>query len=119
MTRLILCVIAIAALLFPSLSASAQTLDSVKIATIKVRNLHCNNDMPTIKKQLLNQEGVEEISFTPIDGDLSTFTVSYHSSATSQTLIEQAIEATPGCDDPSSRPYKIKKESSRKKKNHE
>lgn len=119
MTRLILCITAIAAFLFTSLSTSAQTQDSVKVATIKVRNLHCNNDMPTIKKQLLNQEGVEEISFTPIDGDLSTFTISYHSSATNQTLIEQTIEATPGCDDPSSRPYKVKKESPRKKKNHE
>lgn len=119
MTRLILCIAAITAFFFISLSTSAQTPDSLKVATIKVRNLHCNNDMPTIKKQLLNQEGIEEVSFTPIDGDQSTFTISYHSSASSQPQIEQAIEATPGCDDPSSKPYKVKKDSSRKKKNHE
>lgn len=99
-----------------SLQASAQNTDSLKTATIKVVNLHCNNDMPTIKKQLQNQEGVEEISFTGIDGDQSIFTVSYHSSATNQQQIEQVIESTPGCDDKSSTPYKVKKESSRKKK---
>ena len=102
---------------FLSFNVMAQAADSLKTATIKVANLHCNNDMPTIKKQLLNQEGVEEISFTDIQGDKSVFTISYHTSATSEAQIEKAIESTPGCDDPDSRPYKVKKESNRKKKN--
>jgi copper chaperone CopZ len=99
--------------------AVAQTVDSLKVATIKVKNLHCNNDMPTIKKRLHNQEGIEEVRFTPIEANVSTFTITYHSSATNQANIEKAIEATPGCDDPLARPYKVKKESNRKKKNNE
>lgn len=102
--------------LLVSFSAGAQTADSLITTTIIVRNLHCNNDMPTIKKQLQNEEGVEEISFTPIKGGQSVFTVSYHSSATNQQQIEQAIETTPGCDDKASAPYKVNKNSSQKNK---
>lgn len=72
--------------------------------------------MPTIKKQLQNQEGVEEVSFTEIRGDQSVFTISYHSTATTQEQVEQAIESTPGCDDKESRPYKVKKAKPAKKK---
>lgn len=99
-----------------SYNAQAQTSDSLKTVTIKVANLHCNNDMPTIKRRLQNQDGVEEISFTEIDGDKSTFTISYHSSTTNQDKIEKAIESTPGCDDADSRPYKVKKTNQNKKR---
>ncbi len=99
-----------------SLEAAAQTTDSLKTASIKVVNLHCNNDMPTIKKQLQNQEGIEDIAFTAIKGDQSVFTITYHTSATNLQQIEQTIESTPGCDDKSSTPYKVKKEASPKKK---
>jgi copper chaperone CopZ len=121
MTQFISSILLITVSFFVSSSslAVAQTIDSLKVATIKVKNLHCKNDMPTIKKRLLNQEGIEEVSFTAIAGDVSTFTISYHSIATNQANIEKAIEATPGCDDPLARPYKVKKESNRKKKNNE
>jgi copper chaperone CopZ len=102
---------------FISFTTTAQTADSLVTTTIKVVNLHCNNDMPTIKKQLQNQEGVDEISFTEINGDKSVFTISYHTSAITQSQIEKVIESTPGCDDPYSRPYKVKKQANRKKKN--
>ncbi len=94
----------------------AQAADSLKKITIQVSNLHCNNDMPTIKKRLLNEEGIDEVAFTPIEGETSVFTVSYHTSATSREQIEKAIEATPGCDDPEEKPYKVKKEKAKKKK---
>lgn len=119
MTKLISSILIIIVSFFTSFSAVAQNTDSLIVTTIKVKNLHCNNDMPTIKKRLHNQEGIEDVNFTPIAGDVSTFTISFHSSATNQASIEQAIEATPGCDDPLSRPYKVKKESSRKKKNND
>lgn len=119
MTKLISGILILTVSFFYSYSAVAQNTDSLIVTTIKVKNLHCNNDMPTIKKRLHNQEGIEEVSFTPIAGDVSTFTISYHSTATNQANIEQAIEATLGCDDPSSRPYKVKKESNRKKKNND
>lgn len=99
-----------------SMIASAQSTDSLKTTIIKVGNLHCNNDMPTIKKQLQNQEGVEDITFTEIVGDQSIFTISYHSSATNQQKIENVIESTPGCDDKASTPYKVIRKSSHKSK---
>ncbi|MGC4059268.1 MAG: heavy-metal-associated domain-containing protein [Chitinophagaceae bacterium] len=98
-----------------SIATKAQQTDSLRTTTITVANLHCNNDMPTIKKQLLNQDGIDEVSFTEIHGDRSSFTISYHTAATSEQQIKSAIEATPGCDDPASRPYKVKQAKPSKK----
>jgi len=115
MNNIITSILIILAAFFLPDTASAQT-DSLKKAVITVSNLHCNNDMPTIKKQLLNQDGIEEVDFTSIAGTSSVFTISYHSSAISQEQIERSIESTPGCDDKSEMPYKVKKEGNRKKK---
>jgi copper chaperone CopZ len=89
-------------------AAQAQSnADSVLTAEIKVVNLHCNNDMPTIKKRLLNQDGVDEVKFTDRNGDASVFTIVYHTAATSRPQIEKAIETTPGCDDKTETPYRV------------
>jgi copper chaperone CopZ len=101
---------------FLSSPASAQIVDSVKTATIKVGNLHCNGDMPTIKKRLLNQDGIDDVAFTERDGEVSTFTVTYHSSVTNEPAIHKAIETTPGCDDKSETPYRVQRERNSKKK---
>lgn len=94
-----------------TVNASAQSAtDSVKKATIVVHNLTCNGDMPTIKKQLLNQDGIDDVVFTNRANGQSTFTISYHSSVTDRKKIESVIEKTPGCDDKSTTPYKVKKE---------
>lgn len=106
------------AALFIGSTATAQTsgiADSTKSYIVKVSNLHCNNDMPTIKKQLLNKDGIDEVIFTDISGVSSTFTITYHTSAINPDQIEKTIEDTPGCDDKSEKPYRVKKESSRKK----
>lgn len=97
-------------------STSAQTADSVKTATIRVANLHCNGDMPTIKKRLLNQDGIDDVAFTERDGELSTFTIKYHTSVTSETAIHKAIETTPGCDDKSETPYRVQRDRGASKK---
>ncbi len=104
--------ILIAGLLFSASSLSAQTIkaDSTKTATVKVGNLTCNGDMPTIKKQLLNQEGIDEVTYTARAEGSSTFTIIYHTSITSRKQIEKVIETTPGCDDKNSTPYRVKKE---------
>jgi hypothetical protein len=100
---------------FAETLAQAQT-DSVKTTIVKVGNLHCNGDMPAIKKRLLNQDGIDEVTFTEREGGMSTFTIRYHSVATDQPAIERAIETTPGCDDPSETPYRVKKDRAAKKK---
>ena len=107
----------IAATLFHTNPSTAQTTpDSLKTAIVKVANLHFDGDMPSIKKRLLNQDGINDVAFTGRNGDVSTFTITYHSSATSVKDIEQAIESTPGCDDESETPYRVKKERPKKKK---
>lgn len=108
--------VAIAATLFSSPAASAQTPDSVKTATVRVGNLHCNGDMPTIKKRLLNQDGIDDVAFTERDGEVSVFTVTYHTSVTNPAAIETTIERTPGCDDKSETPYRVQRERGSKKK---
>lgn len=118
MKKAFYCCIVIAAIsiAFPVAAQTPATIDTVKKVVLKVSNLHCNNDMPTIKKQLLNQDGIDEVVFTDISGTVSTFTVTYHSSVTNQELIEKTIESTPGCDDKNEKPYKVKKDASRKNK---
>lgn len=119
MNKIFSSIIIATVLLLTTLASSAQTATAtgaVQKATIKVGNLHCNNDMPTIKKQLLNQDGVEDVVFTAIAGESSVFTVTYLGDVTSQEKIEKTIEATPGCDDKSETPYKVKRDGSGKKK---
>ena len=96
-----------------SFETKAQA-DSVKTAVIKVGNITCKGDMPTIKKQLLNQEGIDEVSFTDMADQSSTFTILYHSSVTGRKQIEKIIETTPGCDDKSTTPYRVKKDKKQK-----
>ncbi len=100
------------ALFFSFSSAKAQNATAdpeIKTLVLPVVNLHCNGDMPTIKARLLNQEGVMEVAFTERRGDLSTFTIQYHSEATTAEAVEKAIESTPGCDAPDEMPYRVKK----------
>jgi copper chaperone CopZ len=97
-----------------SIDTIAQA-DSLKTAVIRVRNLHCNNDMPTIKKQLQREDGIDEVSYTNISSGMSTFTITYHSSVIDRSQIEKAIESTPGCDDKFKTPYKVKREKASKK----
>lgn len=106
MKQIISFVAAIAACSYSSV-ACAQQPDSVKTATIQVINLHCANDMPTIKKRLLNQDGIDEVTFTPLRYESSSFTVHYHTAVTNALQIEQLIETTPSCDDPNEHPYRV------------
>lgn len=101
----------VVAMLTFSITASAQTAtDKGATTELKVTNLTCNGDMPTIKKQLLNQDGVTDVTFTPRSNNASTFTVQYQADVTDRKGIIKIIETTPGCDDKSSTPYKVKKE---------
>ncbi len=108
MKQIISFVAAIVACSYTSM-AHGQQPDTVKTATIQVINLHCANDMPTIKKRLLNQDGIDDVSFTPLRYESSSFTIHYHTAVTTAQQIEQLIETTPGCDDPNEHPYRVAK----------
>ena len=103
------------ALLCGNAAIGQSNTDSVKKITLKVTNLHCGNDMPSIKKRLLNQDGIDEVVFTEIAGETSVFTITYHSSVTGQEQIEKTVESTPGCDNKNETPYRVKKSGPRKK----
>jgi copper chaperone CopZ len=107
MNKNIVFVMVVAATMCTAAAQAQSNADSVLTAEIKVVNLHCNNDMPTIKKRLLNQDGVDEVKFTDRNGDASVFTIVYHTAATSRLQIEKAIETTPGCDDKTETPYRV------------
>lgn len=89
-------------------TALGQTTDTLKTATVKVSGITCSGDLPLIKKKLINKEGIDEVSFAEIKGETVIFTVNYHSSITSETKIQEYIEAAPSCDNPNEYPYKAK-----------
>lgn len=88
---------------------SGQTVvDTVKTTTIKVNGISCNGDMPLIKKKLINQEGIDEVTFSEIKNEAVIFTIKFHSSVINEQKIEELIEGAPSCDDPALFPYKAK-----------
>lgn len=89
----------------------AQQQDAeLKKTSIRVRNLHCDDDMPTIKTQLLKQDGVMDVTYTSRKSEMAVFTIKYHEAAVDRVAIEKFIEDTPGCDDKSTKPYRVIKE---------
>jgi len=82
--------------------------DTLKTATLKVTGITCQGDMPIIRKQLINQDGIDDVTFTKAKGGLSTFTVSYHTSVIDEAGVLAVIEAAPSCDDPGIFPYKAR-----------
>lgn len=93
---------------FISQSATAQS-DTAKKAVVTVVNLTCDGDMPTIKKRLLNQDGIETVDFTKRSAGASEFTILFNGGVITIEQIRKAIESTPGCDDKSTTPYRVKK----------
>lgn len=97
-------------LCFNSQTAAAQTpADTTKKNVITVLNLTCDGDMPTIKKRLLNQDGIESVEFSKRKAGTSEFTILFDKGVITIEQIHKAIESTPGCDDKSTTPYRVKK----------
>jgi copper chaperone CopZ len=87
-------------------SFAQSNIDTLKSTTLTVTGLTCNGDMSTIKKKLINQDGIDEVNYTELKKGKVTFTVKYHSSITTEKQIREWIESVPGCDDPNVYPYK-------------
>lgn len=107
----IICLLAvITSLILHAQQVSAQsTSDTTQKATVTVMNLTCDGDMPTIKKRLLNQDGIESVAFSPRNAGASHFTISFLGTVISLEQIRKTIESTPGCDDKNTTPYRVKK----------
>jgi len=107
-------IISMVMMLFAFTTIKAQmTTDTLKTATIKVKGISCTMDLPIIKKKLVNQEGIDEVTYTEVKSEAVFFTVKYHTSVTNEKQIRSAIEAAPSCDAPNERPYKVKSFNSR------
>ncbi|GEP97743.1 heavy-metal-associated domain-containing protein [Chitinophaga cymbidii] len=98
-------------LFFAAPSAFAQFKASEpQKALVQVVNLTCDGDMPTIKKQLINQDGIESVEFTKRASGSSSFTILFNRDVISLDQIHKTIEKTPGCDDKTTMPYRVKKD---------
>lgn len=89
-------------------TVKAQANDTLKIATIKIKGISCSMDLPIIKKKLVNEDGIDDITYSEVKSDAVIFTVKYHTSIITEKQIRTAIENAPACDNPNEKPYKVK-----------
>jgi len=99
-------------------SASAQTsieqtttatqAQTVKTIKLKVAGITCSGDCKDIQKVVSDMNGVKACKQVGKPSATSVFEVSFNPAVISEKEIRSAVEATPGCEDPKDRPYKVK-----------
>lgn len=88
--------------------ASAQFNNTLKTATIKIKGISCSMDLPIIKKKLVNEEGIDDVTYSEVKSEAAFFTIKYHTAIITEKQIRAVIENAPGCDNPEEKPYKVK-----------
>lgn len=88
--------------------AKAQANDTLKTATIKIKGISCTMDLPIIKKKLVNEDGIDDVTYSEVKSEAVIFTVKYHTAIITEKQIRTAIENAPSCDNPEEKPYKVK-----------
>ncbi|MFT3909655.1 MAG: hypothetical protein QM737_09535 [Ferruginibacter sp.] len=106
------------ALLFCFISVSAQTSNQETVAVtgkqqtqtikIKVAGINCSADCKDIQSTVAKMNGVTACSMKGKPGATTAFEVTFNPSLVSEKDIRTAVEGTPGCSNPDSRPYKVK-----------
>ncbi len=89
-------------------TVQAQANDTLKTATIKIKGIACTIDLPIIKKKLVNEEGIDDVTYSEVKSEAVIFTVKYHSALITEKQIRAAIENAPSCENPNEKPYKVK-----------
>lgn len=87
--------------------ATEQTVPEKK-AAIKVKGITCSNDLKSISGNVEKLKGVSACK-PDKTGPTTKFEISFNPLLVSEQEIFAAIEATPGCQNPNDRPYKVKK----------
>lgn len=82
--------------------------DSTKTVSLKVKGLHCADDVKTISDNVVKLKGVSSCT-AGSPGATTSFTVKFQPARLTENEIRAAIENTPGCDNPDEKPYKVKK----------
>ncbi|MES2653244.1 MAG: heavy metal-associated domain-containing protein [Bacteroidota bacterium] len=105
---------ALIAFTFSAQIAYAQTAPTpeqtitIKTAAIKVKGITCSNDLKSIAGNVEKLKGVNTCK-PDKTGPTTKFEISFNPLLVSEKEIFAAIEATPGCQNPNDRPYKVKK----------
>jgi copper chaperone CopZ len=81
--------------------------DEVKVMSVKVSGVCCNGDLSSLKKKLVNFEGIDEVTADNAKKEGTNFKITYHTSLVSEEKIRQMIEKSEGCESGES-PYKVK-----------
>lgn len=89
-------------------STSITTTQSDKTIKLKVTGITCGGDIKDIQNQVAKMKGVTSCQPAAKPAATSIFEVTYNPAFISEKQIRGAVESTPGCSDPDSRPYKIK-----------
>lgn len=82
--------------------------DEVKVVTVKVSGVCCNGDLASIKKKLVNQEGIDEVTADNAKKEATNIKVKYHTALVSEAKIRSLIEKTESCEKDGELPYKVK-----------
>ncbi|RZK38960.1 MAG: heavy-metal-associated domain-containing protein [Pedobacter sp.] len=81
---------------------------TIKKSAVKVKGVTCKNDLKSIADNVEKLQGVSACKAEKA-GPTTTFQVQFNPLLVSEKEIFAAIEATPGCENPKDRPYKVKK----------
>ncbi len=104
--------------IFSFVTVSAQTSNQEAVAVtdkqqtqtikIKVAGINCSADCKDIQNTVAKMNGVTACSLKGKPGATTAFEVTFNPSLITEKDIRTAVEGTPGCSNPDSRPYKVK-----------
>lgn len=101
-------VLAIVAMLSCTFTYAQIPADSVRVAELSVSGITCSGDLPLIQKKLVNAEGVDKVTFTPIAKGGTVAQVTYHPALIEEKELLRLVESAPSCDVPGEFPYRAK-----------
>lgn len=90
-----------------SLCSDIKAQASDTTITVKVKGVGCATDIQMIQAQVKKLNGVNACE-TVKTGATTSFEVIFNPDLVGKEGIVQAIEDTPGCENPEARPYKVK-----------
>jgi copper chaperone CopZ len=105
MKKIIMAVLAISCSI---LSHAQVPEDSVRVADVRISGITCAGDLPIIRKQLVNAEGVDAVAFSPIEKQESVARITYHPALIGEKDLLRLVERAPSCDAPDEFPYRAK-----------
>ena len=76
--------------------------------TVKVTGITCNGDLAMIADHVKKLNGVTSCKQVGKASAASSFEIKYDPSKTTYLSLVKTVEATPSCDYPDKRPYKVK-----------